>query len=141
MSLKILMTSSLFVDSWPPNTTALTLLCVETCRWLDSRHTFKWKSTIGSHQVSKISNPCWYCCGALETKVQKYCKLLGVGVVRRRLLVWVINWSLFLSCWMMPTLAQLCLQSRILDSYYIIRIDRFTNTDGDRLSWFETILR
>ena len=30
--------------------------------------------------------------------------------------------------------------ARLLDSYYSIRIDRFTNTDGDRSNWFETIL-
>ena len=31
--------------------------------------------------------------------------------------------------------------ARLLDSYYSIRIDRFTNTDRGRLNWFETILQ
>ena len=28
--------------------------------------------------------------------------------------------------------------SHLLDSYYSIRIDRFTKIDGDRLNWFDT---
>ena len=31
--------------------------------------------------------------------------------------------------------------ARLLDSYFSIRIDHFTNTDGDRLNWSESILQ